>query len=131
MADDGESEEDPTEDGTGKSGKAKGKVGTRVTPKGKSARSGKSRVADLDDEVTVDATSKNSEVVLADIRPVGDPPMVQKHPNVDENSPPQDAMVSLNFLTDSEIALTSDFQEGQENALPPVRPPNPRPVLSF
>ena len=83
-----------------------------------------------DDEVTVDATAKNSEVVLADIEPVGEPPMVQKHPNADENSPPQDAMVSLNFVIGSEIVLTCDFQEGQENVPPPIRPAKSDPILA-
>ena len=78
----------------------------------------------------MDATAKNFEVVLADIEPVGEPPMVRKHPNADENSPPQDAMVSLNFLIGSEIVLTCDFQEGQENVPPPIRPAKSGPILA-
>jgi hypothetical protein len=78
----------------------------------------------------VDATAKDSEVVLVDIELVSDPPMAQKHPNADENSPPQDAIVSLNFLIGSEIVLTCDFQEGQENAPPLVRPAKSNPILA-
>jgi hypothetical protein len=116
VVDEGEFEEDPAEDATGTSRKAKNKVKTKATPKRKSGRSGKSRVADLDDEVAI---TKDSEVVLVDSEQVSDPPMAQQNPNVDEASPPRDAKVSLNFVIDSEIVLMCDFQEDQENTPPP------------
>jgi hypothetical protein len=53
VVDEGEFGEDPAEDGTGTSRKAKNKVKTRATLKRKSDRSGKSRVADPDDEVAI------------------------------------------------------------------------------
>ena len=77
VADNGEFEDDAAEHATGTSRKAKSKVKVKAIPERKPARSGKSRVADLDEEVTVDATAKNSEVVLTDSEQVSDPPMAQ------------------------------------------------------
>jgi hypothetical protein len=120
VADDGEFEEGAAEYATGTSRKAKNKSKTIATPKRKSDRSGKSRAADSDDEVTVDATAKDSEVVLADSELVSDPPVAQQSSNANEIPPPQDAQMGLNFLIGSEIVLTCDFQEDQENTpLPP------------
>jgi hypothetical protein len=134
VADDGEFEEEAAEYATGTSRKAKNKTKTKATPKRKSDRSGKSRVADLDDEVTVDATAKDSEVVLADSELVSDPPMAQQDPNADETSPPQDAKVGLNFLIGSESALTCNFRRTRRIHRRPQASqiqPNRRPILSF
>jgi hypothetical protein len=114
--DEGEIEEIPAEDAAGTSRKVKNKVNTKTTPKRKSGRSGKSRVADPDDEVAI---KEGSEVVSVDSKQVSDPPMTQQNPNVDEASPPRDAKASLGFVIDSEIVLTCDYQEDQENTPPP------------
>ena len=88
VADDGEFEEGAAEYATGASRKSKNKAKTKVTPKRKSDGSGKPRVADLDNEVTVDATARDSEAVLADRELVNDPPVAQQNPNADEIPPP-------------------------------------------
>ena len=119
VVDEGEFKENPAEGAAGTSRKAKNKVKTKATPKRKSGRSGKSRVADLDDEVAI---PKDSEVVSVDSEQVSDPPTAQKNPNVDEASPPRDTKVSLNFVIDSEIFLMCDYQEDQENTPPPPKP---------
>jgi len=120
-----EFEEDPAGDAAGTSRKAKSKVTTKATRKTKSARSGKSRVVDSDDEVPVDPPAKDSSVALVDSEQTGDSSMVQQNAKEDETPPPQTTTVSLNSVPVPEAVSIRDFQEGQENT--PLRP---RPVKS-
>jgi hypothetical protein len=66
--------------------------------------------------------------LLVDIELVSDSPTAQQNPNVDETPPPQDAMVSLNFVIGSEIVLTCDFQEDRVNTPPPPGPAESNPL---
>jgi hypothetical protein len=134
VADDGEFEEDAAEYATGTSRKTKNKAKTKATPRRKSDKPGKSRVADLDDEVTVDATAKDSEVVLADSELVSDPPVAQRNPNADEISPPQDAKVGLEFssvLKSPRMQFPGGPREYATAAQAGQIQPNPRQILSF
>jgi hypothetical protein len=97
----------------------------KTTPKRKSARSGNSRVADLDNGIL---TAIDSETVLMNSEQVSDPPITMQNPNVDETSLPQGAKVSLDFVIGSETVLMCDFQEVKENTLPPPCLPNPNPT---
>jgi hypothetical protein len=109
VQDDGEFEESPTGGATGTSRKANNKIKMKAKPKGKSTRLGDPRVANLEDEVTVDATARDSELTLVDREQVSDSPMSQQNPNANETPPPQDAKVSLTFLISSEIVPMCDF----------------------
>ena len=73
----------------------------------------------LDDGVV---TAMDPEVVLVDSEQVGDPPVVQQNLNVDEIPLPQDARVSLNFVSGSETVLMCDSRKDQENTPPPPSP---------
>ena len=95
VVDEGEFWEDPAEDGTGPSRKAKNKAKTRATSKRESGRSGESRRGF---RRRSSHNRKDSEVVLANGGQVTDPLMTQQNPAADEAPPARDAKVSLNYL---------------------------------
>ena len=54
--------------------------------------------------------------------------MAQQNPNMDETPPPRDARVSLNSVFYSKTVLTYNFQDDEENTLPPPSTLKPNPT---
>ena len=88
MQDDGEFEKSPAGGATETSRKANNKIKMKAKPKGKSTILGDPRVANLEEEVTVDATARDSELALADREQVSDSSMAQQNPNAKVSSTP-------------------------------------------
>ena len=130
VMDDDEFNEDPANDAIGTSKKAKSKAKTKATTKTKSARPGKPRVMDSDDEATTGAKAKEPEVVLVNSDRPSDLSVSQQNAKGGETPPPQDAKVSLNFVISSSIISTCDLQEDQENTPPPPKPAKPNPTVT-
>ena len=117
-------EDGHADDVTGTTGKAKTKAKAKATTKAKSTRSGKRRVVDSDDEVTVDAATKDPEV---DGEQVGDSSIPRQNEEGAGTPPPQDARVSFDSCRQPSIISIRGLQEDQENTPPRPKPTKPKP----